>query len=97
MSEETNSKNTKRFDDAALRAALARANMTQRAVAEQSGVNVNTILALYNGRQVPHVDTLVRIFRAVNPVLAEMGQAAINPVDLYLTPDFPKGSTLINN
>lgn len=95
MSEAT--KNANRFDDAAFRAALARANMTQRAVAEGSGVNVNTVLALYNGRQVPHVDTLVRIFRAVNPVLREQGQKAINPVDLYLTPDFPKGQTLINN
>lgn len=85
-----------RINSAEFRALLARANLSQRALADASGVNVNTIQALYHGRQVPHPETLARLVGAINPILSEMGLIPINPVDLYQTVGFPKGPTPIH-
>lgn len=85
------------MDAAHLRAIMARADLSQRDLARMSGINVNTILALTKGRQVPHVSTLARIVGAINLILEASGQTPINPVDLYLTEGFPKESTPISS
>lgn len=85
-----------RLDAAEFRSLMGRAKFTQRGLAEASGVNVNTILALFHGRQVPHPETLARLVGAINPVLGSMGEEQINPVDLYITDGFPKGEALSN-
>lgn len=85
------------MDAAHLRALMARADLSQRDLASLSGVNVNTILGLTKGRQVPHPSTLARLVGAINPILEQMGQTPVNPVDLYLTEGFPKDPTPINN
>jgi transcriptional regulator with XRE-family HTH domain len=58
----------------ALRHIRERRDMRQYVVADLAGISKGMLSAYENGRQAPHLDTLIKVLRALNCTVEEFGR-----------------------
>ena len=68
---------------------MGRAKISQRSLAERTGLHPNTISNVLHGRTSPTLEMLGAIVKGLNEALEEERQPAVSPFDLMIAEGFP--------